>query len=204
MSYFWVGDKPLDALVLVPTRGGTALDLSKFHGVSMVHVKPSGVTHVRDTATIDDDALEIDFAGESWFDEPGLHQLRCTLEAQDGRQQRMDAIWIVVHEDDGWHSLPSARSDWADAPQKDERLYQLLELAKQQVLAFAPPLDEFQVPPLNYRFAQLQQARNLLNASRVDPSNGSGGDDSFTLTPFPLDWTVKQMLRPKSARPVAL
>jgi hypothetical protein len=142
--------------------------------------------------------------GESWFTEPGLHQLRCTLTTADGRQQRIDALQIVVHEDDGWHTLPSARSEWRDAPDQDERLYPLLELAKQQVLAYAPALDEFATPPLHYRQAQLLQARNLWNAGRVDPASGQAGGDSFALTPFPLDWTVKQMLRPKSARPVAL
>lgn len=206
MSFYWVGDKPIEALVLVPTRNGTPLDLEQYVGVSGILVKPNGVSLMAsDRVSLEDGALEVDFgAGDSWFTQAGLYQLRCTLEGADGRQERLDAIQIVVHADDGWHTLPSARSEWQDAPARDERLWPLLELAKQQVLAFAPALEDGQLPPLNYRHAQLLQARNLFNAGRVDPSTGDAGGEGFSLTPFPLDWNVKQLLRPKNPRPVAL
>jgi len=51
--------------------------------------------------------------------------------------------------------------------------------------------------PANLLLAQRTQARNLWNASRVDPSNGTAGDDTFTVRPYPLDWAVKAMIRPK-------
>ena len=68
------------------------------------------------------------------------------------------------------------------------------------MVTYAPALNDGQYPPLNYRRAQLMQARNLWNAGKVDPSTGDQGEGSFILSPVPLDWTVKQVLRPKQGR----
>lgn len=204
MSYYWIGDQPLAALTVVPTRHGEPVDLALYTGVSLLHVDPSGVSVDRPgSAVIDDGAVEIHFGGASWFQSAGLHRLRPTLLAAGG-QERLDDIPVVVQADDGWHTLPSARSEWRDAPTSDVRLWTLLQVAQGQVLAYAPELEEDVLPPINYRLAQLQQARNLFNAGQVDPGSGDAGGDGFALTPFPLDWTIKQLLRPKSARPVAL
>jgi hypothetical protein len=46
------------------------------------------------------------------------------------------------------------------------------------------------------------QARNQWNAAKVDPANGGLGDESFIVTPHPLDWMIKQILRPATAIPV--
>ncbi len=52
--------------------------------------------------------------------------------------------------------------------------------------------------PESYRWAQLQHARNIWNATNVNPSAGYGMDEpgSFMIRPFPLDWAIKQRLRP--------
>lgn len=203
MTYYWMGDRPVSALVLTPTRQGEAIALSDFSSVAATHVQPDGMSVFTDTsATIDDGVIRVEFTGTDWFDQPGLHQLRLALLAEGGGRERLDAIQIVVHDDDGWHTLPSIRSEWRDAPDKDELLYQLLESSKRQVLAYAPDLADGAMPPLHYRQAQRDLARDMWNAGRVDPS-GSAGDESFTLTPFPLSWHVKQLLRPRTADPVA-
>lgn len=116
--------------------------------------------------------------------------------------------------EDGFHSLDSARYGWLDAPEQDSILSDLLEVAKVQVLAFAPErpstpgtLDggdadtDFTVPT-SYRVAQLMQTRNLWNASKVDPASGGMGEDSFVVRPFPMDWVVKNIIRPKRGKPV--
>lgn len=117
-----------------------------------------------------------------------------------------------------WHTLDSARDEWNDAPADDNRLSVLLTVAYQAVAIYAPkftaedgtvslgyedPITGVITPvtdttvPVNYREAQLMQARNHWNSVKVDPSNGAIGDDTFIMKPFPLDWVVKQTIRPQ-------
>jgi hypothetical protein len=104
-----------------------------------------------------------------------------------------------------WHDVESARDQWIDADLDDDVLEELLEVAKQQVIAYAPALpepaegEELDVP-VNYRYGQLEQAKNLWNAARVDASGGDG-DGTFVMRPHPLDWIIKQILRPRRAVP---
>lgn len=107
-----------------------------------------------------------------------------------------------------WHDVATARDFWVDAPFDDDVLEELLEVAKQQVIAYAPTLPEPEAEveediPVNYRKAQLDQARNLWNATKVDPASGGSGDDTYVIRPFPLDWMIRQTLRPRRGVPVA-
>lgn len=107
----------------------------------------------------------------------------------------------------GWISIDEARDWWRDAPHDDEYLQMLLDVAGQQVLAYGPyavriAIEEGLAVPNHYRVAQLAQTRNIWNASKLDPSGTIGGDPGFSFTPFPLDWTIKQIIRPKTAKPV--
>lgn len=106
-----------------------------------------------------------------------------------------------------WHDLVTAREQWLEADELDDIVLEtLLEVSKQQVIAYAPPElpepeeDEEQIIPVNYSYAQLQQAKNLYNAARVTPG-GEYGEDTFVIRPHPLDWIVKQILRPRRAVP---
>jgi len=54
--------------------------------------------------------------------------------------------------------------------------------------------------PDRYRLAQLIQVRNLWNATMTTASGDLGGD-TFQITPRPLDWHVKALLRPAQGRP---
>ena len=55
--------------------------------------------------------------------------------------------------------------------------------------------------PTRYALAQLMQAKNMWNAGRVDASGGIGDGGDFVIRPVPLDWHVKQLLRPKRGAP---
>ncbi|WP_449279628.1 hypothetical protein [Leucobacter sp. GX0328] len=107
-----------------------------------------------------------------------------------------------------WHDVESAAHAWDDAPDDDERLGELLEVARGQVVAYSPhkkadpavAADSTEVP-VAYRLAQLRQAQNLWAAGSVSPDGGLGDGESFTLTPHPLDWHVKQIIRPRGGRP---
>lgn len=110
-----------------------------------------------------------------------------------------------------WWTVDEAKGSWVGAPADDD-LELLLDVAKAEIIAYAPALDpddvvtvtpdegdpyEVQVIPAGYRWAQLAHARNIWNAAKVNPSGGFGADgETFALTPFPLDWAIKQRLRP--------
>ncbi|WP_309105023.1 hypothetical protein [Microbacterium sp.] len=57
--------------------------------------------------------------------------------------------------------------------------------------------------PDNYVYAQLQQAKNLWNAGRVN-SGGELGVDGYSFTPRPMDKTIKGIIRPTDGKPHAL
>ena len=96
-----------------------------------------------------------------------------------------------------WHTLESARTEWEDAPLDDEQLEELLEVGKDAVLAYAPVLADPDEPPTRYRVAQLMQARNVWNSSSVSTA-GDFDSGSYGLTTHPLDWQIKQILRPRT------
>lgn len=103
-----------------------------------------------------------------------------------------------------WHTIETARDEWDDAPLNDDVLTELLAVAQQQVIAYAPTLPVADPPttevPTNYRFGQLRQAQNLWTAGQVDSSGGLG-EGEFVVRPHPLDWIIKQILRPRRAVP---
>lgn len=99
-----------------------------------------------------------------------------------------------------WHDIDSIRDVWTDADQiDDEHLQELLEVARDAIVAYAPTLSSEDIPT-RYRVAQAAQVKNLWNAVMAGP-NGSIGDDTFAIQPRPLDWHVKQILRPAYGRP---
>ena len=100
-----------------------------------------------------------------------------------------------------WHTYESIQDLWPDAPTyEDFGLNELLEVAKEQVLAFAG-IETLEAPdvPASYRMAQYMQARNIWNSSKVDPASGGLGEDTFAIRVYPLDWMVRQIIRPKRA-----
>ena len=50
--------------------------------------------------------------------------------------------------------------------------------------------------PDAWRLAQLMQARNIFNAGKASPAGDFDGS-SFGITTMPLDWQIKQLLRPQ-------
>lgn len=102
-----------------------------------------------------------------------------------------------------WHDRDSAREQTKSGlPVNDELLDTILEIAAQQVIEYGPLTLEATDPvPANYRHAQLMQAKNIWSAVIVDSGSGDQGDGTFRIAPFPLDWMVRQIIRPKRAVP---
>ncbi|CAI9386085.1 hypothetical protein [Microbacterium sp. T2.11-28] len=115
----------------------------------------------------------------------------------------------------------------ADSLVNPELVGMLLDVAKEQVLAFAPALepaaqvrtlledlgveeasitavitlldfeDNPSDPPTRYAYAQLRQAQTLWAAGEAD-ENGNIGTEGFSYVPRPLDKTIRGIIRPKS------
>lgn len=101
----------------------------------------------------------------------------------------------------GWVTLGEARAQWADAPVDDEYLADLLDSAFDQCEAYAPALAEDEAAPVRYRVAQVMQARAIYRAMKTG-DNDSLGADGFTVTVFPMDWNIKNLLRPRRGVPI--
>ncbi|APH44878.1 hypothetical protein BMW26_07845 [Microbacterium sp. 1.5R] len=100
---------------------------------------------------------------------------------------------------------------WPDAPTENQELCGfLLDIAREQVLEFAPPypgLDSSERwehmaawdldPAPRFVYAQLQQATNLWNAGRAQ-QDSSVGSEGYSFTPRPLDKTIRSIIRPTS------
>lgn len=97
---------------------------------------------------------------------------------------------------------PDAPDDGEDEPGPAPALTMYNDAALAACEAFAPVGPEEDTPvPANFRLAQMMQARNLWNASKVDPDR-SYGEGEFVVTVHPLDWQVKALLRPRRRVPV--
>lgn len=115
--------------------------------------------------------------------------------------------WYSASDPEAQERLGSA---WSDAPIENAELCDMiLDTAREQVIAYAPapapvpsgePVPD---PPARYVLAQLQQARNLWNAGRTT-GEGEVGPDGFVFRPYPLDKTIKQIIRPVDGKPHVL
>jgi len=114
------------------------------------------------------------------------------------------STWYSVVDDEAVERLVGA---WDDAPTVNlETCGFILDIARDQAWTYAPestdddsgetvpvPIDD--TVPSRLVFAQLQHAKNLYNAGRVN-SAGDTGMDGFVFTPRPLDKTIRGIIRP--------
>ena len=98
-------------------------------------------------------------------------------------------------------TLTTLRAAWRDAPADDTTLNLYLVTATDQCTAYAP-VNAATDHPERFNLAVLVQVRNLWNGNKVQPEAGGYGDEGFTFRVFPMDWQVKNILRPKTAVPV--
>lgn len=106
----------------------------------------------------------------------------------------------------------TARPYWRDMPGDDAVTQLYLEVATVSCLAYAPALDPEDTEPLDpqdeesdlvqsipahYFLAIVTQARNLKNAGVAPVQGGDFDGSGYGVTVYPLDWSVKQMLRPE-------
>ena len=198
---FTIGDIPAEPL----TIDGSELDPS-YTAVSAKLISPTGVL-VRDLGlhVFDEDGVAtVPWGTTSPFETEGVYSVRINaivLNQSTDVYKALRPLSLVVESatGDGWLTVWQARELWEGAPESDTFLRALLDVARITCESVAPALPAGAVVPVNYRLAQLMQARNQSNAAAASP--GDGGDDRFILTPQPLDWNVKALLRPKRGAP---
>jgi len=193
---YWVGSNP-SALVL---EVDSDIDLSAVTTVGVELSDPAGVTVPGGTATLEGVAVPPTITVTlpvNPFTVAGVYSLVLTLTAP-AFVEVVEPVALVVQTADGWLTLDGARQMWPQAPDDDVTLAMLLDSAKAACVAFAPALDPAIPIPASYRQAQFQQARStwLAMSSTTDSRIG---DEGFAITVFPLDWQVKQLLRPRGA-----
>lgn len=113
-----------------------------------------------------------------------------------------------------WNTTEEAKKLWADAGNlSDETLQLLLNSAYRDCFRFLDPLDG--LDPLrpgadpapsadltaSLRIAEVYQARARYNAVKAAGDRGEVGQEGMLITVFPLDWQVKQLIRPTPGRP---
>jgi hypothetical protein len=128
----------------------------------------------------------------------GVYTIVITFFDLLGVEVQCEPFKFVVQEINGWLSLEMARAQWADAPLDDVFLAQILDAAKLQCIAYAPALAAGALVPVNYLHAQLMQARALYQ-SVIANQQDNVGVDGFQVRVFPLDFTIRALLRPKRA-----
>ncbi len=97
---------------------------------------------------------------------------------------------------------PRIPSLWAgSADLTPELLALILEASRDECAEYAPKLADPDLPPPRYVLAQAEHARNIARALDQQADQIGNYGDAVTLPTVPLDWHVKQRLRPKT-RPV--
>jgi hypothetical protein len=132
------------------------------------------------------------------FDRAGVWSIRIK---PNGLPRLTPLRFVVQDESSGWATLDDAREGWPDAPESDALLFELLEAAQVACVSWAPALPEGAPIPAGHKIAQVMQARAVWNSVKAGGESVFGAD-GFTVRVFPLDFNVKQLLRPKRAKPV--
>lgn len=96
-----------------------------------------------------------------------------------------------------WLTVEELRERWPDAPLDDAEAQDYLDAAFEQCVEFLDN-DAAEVTP-SRRIALVMQTRSVWRATEGD--DGEIGPEGFTITAFPMDWQVKNLLRPRSGKP---
>jgi len=202
MTVLYLGDIPADPFAVAPPDG---LALSDFTLAEASLVAPSGDV-VPVEAEISVDIVLVDVGPTSPFDEAGLWRIRIVVSSATARATFPDARLVIDDPDSEWHTLATARDEWPGSKTSitDVKLHRLLEIARRDCLTWGPELVDAAGLPLPvpgpWLEAQLKQARNILNAAQA--STQQVDPDMSSYEPRPMDWWVKQLIRPDSGRPI--
>lgn len=199
LSRLWIGDVPMS-----PTRAdfvdefGDPVNIQEYASWSAYMLSPTDEVLGTLSGSEQGDHLLFTWPTTTILETAGIHTIVVTFFDADGVERQVEPWPFVVQEIDGWLTLDRARLDWADAPLDDVFLYRILQAAKEQCIEYAPALAAGSVVPARYVQAQAMQARALYQ-SVIANQNDTVGVDGFAVRVFPLDFTIRALLRPKRA-----
>lgn len=199
LGSLWVGDVPTS-----PTRAdfvdevGNPVEIQGFDSWEAYMLSPTGEVLGSLEGTDHGNHLEFTWLTTTILETPGIHTIVVTFFDPLGVEIQCEPWRFVVQTIDGWLTLEQARLQWADAPLDDLLLYQILETAKAQCVAYAPALLLGAPIPVTYVQAQLLQSRAIFQ-SVIANQQDNVGVEGFQVRVFPLDFTIRAMLRPKRA-----
>lgn len=102
--------------------------------------------------------------------------------------------WLTAGDD-----MATIEAVWSDAALVDAVVLQMyLDAGRDACQAYAPDADPAADIPAGWKIAQVMQARNIYNAG-ITPTSGDGDFSAggYGISTYPLDWHVKQLLRPQ-------
>lgn len=198
LSTIWVNDIPVS-----PMRWdfidevGAPVNIGTFTHWHLKFFNPAHQVIGTMQGTPQGNHLSINFTGPSLATTAGVYSLQFTFDTGIATITS-EPYEFLVQESTGWLTLEQARSQWADAPMDDIFLWQILESAKNACVSYAPVLAVGAQVPLYYVQAQLMQARAIYQ-SVIANQQDNVGVEGFTVRVFPLDFTIRALLRPKRA-----
>lgn len=199
LGALWIGDVPVS-----PTRAdfvdeaGNVVQISGYASWTAMMYSPTNTLLGTLTGSGHGQHLEFTWPEETILTAEGIHTIIIKFFDALGVTVQCEPWKFVVQKRASWLSLEQARAQWADAPLDDIFLYQILDSAKVQCIEYAPALAANAVIPLNYLQAQVMQARALYQ-SVIANQNDNVGIEGFAVRVFPLDFTIRALLRPKKA-----
>jgi len=196
----YVGDAPAQPLLLplVDSDGGALAWVST---AAAQFVDPLGVsTPVNATVTNEGGqvTLEVTWPPSTAVTVEGLAWIYATVSAAapGTATETVDPHPVIVEATGPWLTMARARKLWEEAPDDPWQLFLYLANARSACIEYAPEIAAGPVIP-DYLLAQILQARNTWEADRSGGQEGLGSGE-FVVTRHPLDWQVKELLRPTS------
>ncbi len=197
LSTIWVGDIPVSPMRWdFIDETGNPVAIGEFDTWSVTLYDPEHAVIGTMNGVPTGNHLSLSFGAPSLATVAGVYSLQFRF--VNGGTITAEPYEFLVQESTGWLTLETARAQWADAPLDDIFLWQIMETARIQCIEYAPALPLGAGIPLSYVQAQLTQARALYQ-STIANQNDNVGMEGFAVRVFPLDFTIRAMLRPKRA-----
>lgn len=199
LGSMWTGDVPLgETRADFYDETGNVVQISEYSSWSAEMFDPEGISAGELSGSEQGNHLLFPWPETSILLIPGVYRIEIKFYDLLGVEVTCEPFRFVVQEADGWLTLDQARQRWADAPQNDVALYELLDTARIQCVEYAPAIPIGAVISTAYRHAQYLQARALYMASITNQADAVGVE-GFTVRSYPLDWNIRALLRPKKA-----
>lgn len=208
VSPYWLGDQPAPADAVITDELGNAVNLTGAT-ITAELINPGTTFGAGElTVTVDDaEAGEVTLTWpEDPFTIPGIGAVRVRVVAAS-MAGWAEPVRFPILTFDGWLTLEQARQSWSDAPKDDLTLAMVLLNSKTECARFLAaanggslPLPVGAAPPTHWVGGQLLQAQAIWQVAQTN-ADDQIGTEGFGVRVFPLDWNIKQILRPKSAVP---